>query len=255
MSQEIAVKKFSLSLLILAIILTAWPCTAFNETIRIRDNGFDGTQIRPDAIMVHSNHNVSELIGRYLGYNDLINEIGDRERWVPEGATTKPYEYNDTWLVYHGGKGIWPGNSTTENMNLRTLGIGLYYPQDAEPETLQMLSLAELVTNYTVANPAYGTYKGIQYIFGQNVTAGYRLGGNTVFDGQRYRINTDKDAVPLNPWNFPMEKFANLLNEEGKPHNLSWKLVSGNGTYNNTTSDMTETWPIQYLEREKAIST
>ena len=43
------------------------------------------------------------------------------------------------------------------------------------------------------------------------------LGENIVFDGQHYRIDIDKDAVPLNPWNFPMEKFANLLNKKGKP--------------------------------------
>lgn len=242
---------FRMLMLAFCLFLISGSAWGFAEKERYLDQGFGAGTVTPEAIMIHSNAYLPGMFESGFAYHYLIYENGTLEKWLPKGSNATPYRYKDFSVAYHGGKGVFPGEKMPRSMNLATIGIGLYYPIGKTSSEIQMRSLADLTVNLTLANPANNTYTGIRYVFGQNVSAGYRMQNVTLFDGAGYITNAvNADMVMYNPWNFNISAFATILNDAGKFHGLRWKLVSGNGSYLNATSGRIATWPIEYLERQ-----
>lgn len=232
-------------MLILGIVLLGIAHST--DTVRYVD-GFGNGSIIPEAIMIHTNANLSGMLEKGFAYSFLVWQNGDREKWIPKGGNATFNNYTNLSLAYHGGLGVLPGECIPRSMNQATVGIGLFYPQNQTGSREQMEAAADLVINLSKAYPLNKTGKkatGIKYVLGQNDAAFFRM-ENALGSG------SNPGGLPYNPWNYSVWRFAEIINERGKSDHISYRVVRGTATYCNLTTGKNITYPVAYLERQNA---
>jgi len=191
------------------------------------DYGFNESAYITDcyAIELHSNANFSAM-APYFAYAFTVDREGNIVRYVPTGSNIAADDFSKFPVSYHAGKGVPFASGAEENMNLKTVGIGLLYGLDEEPSEAQLIAAAQLITMIKT------NHTEIKMVAGQTAFSGYRMTGITVCNETRCWLNPE--GLIANPWNFPMDHFVDLLNNEGSRLGISWQYLewaNWNGNY------------------------